>query len=81
MLALVGSENDLLIGELYEGAPLANFDIAQVMEQVAGLVNAAGGPSRIWRMISPLGNSSEKSAGSGVLPGWVSEHIGASLTC
>ena len=43
MFALVGGENDLLVGELYEGAPLADFDVAQVVEQVAGLVNVGGG--------------------------------------
>ena len=47
MFALVGGENDLLVGELYEGVPLANFGVAQVVEQVAGLVNVGGGAEEL----------------------------------
>jgi len=43
LFALFGGEDDLSVGELDEGAPLADFDVAQVVEQVAGLVNVSGG--------------------------------------
>ncbi|MEL6385060.1 MAG: hypothetical protein AAFQ89_21870 [Cyanobacteria bacterium J06626_18] len=43
LFALVGGEDDLPVGELDEGAPPADFDVAEVVEQVAGLVDVGGG--------------------------------------
>ena len=38
----LGPQDELLVGHGDEGAPLAGFHIAQVVEQVDGLANAAG---------------------------------------
>ena len=42
LFALFGGKDDLSVGELDEGTPLADFDVAKTVEQVAGLVDGAG---------------------------------------
>lgn len=41
-VAIVRGEDELIVGDVNQGTPLAGFDVFEVVEQVDGLADAAG---------------------------------------